>query len=198
MKNHPLEFNYMLEWKTVVFRILFLLVLFSFGFGCQWKNPDYESIAITITNEAKTNLVQKLNSKIAEGGTKQAIPFCKLNAIGFTNGLGQKNGVTLRRITNKPRNQSNLLSANEEKIFLEIEKLKTPEGVFPNKSITSDDSVTVYIPIPVMGFCLQCHGNLNEIQKTTKQILDQEYPNDKAIGYKVGELRGLFSVQFPK
>ncbi|TGK87162.1 DUF3365 domain-containing protein [Leptospira noumeaensis] len=184
--------------KALVFRIFFLLVFFSFGFGCQSKTPDYESIAITITNEAKTNLIHKLNSKIAEGGTEQAVPFCKLNAIGFTNGLGQKHGVSLRRITNKPRNQSNLLSANEEKIFLEVEKLKTYEGVFPNKSITSDDSVIVYIPIPVMGFCLQCHGNSNEIQKSTKQILNQEYPNDKAIGYKVGELRGLFSVKFPR
>ncbi|PJZ45869.1 Tll0287-like domain-containing protein [Leptospira brenneri] len=178
----------------LVFGLLVLIPLWQ----CQKEKPNYEEIAISITNEAKSNLVKKLTAAMAEGGTKQAIPFCKLNAVGFTNQLGQKHKVELRRITSKPRNISNSLSPEEEKIFLEIEKLKTNEGVFPHQTRTSDDSVTFYIPIPVMGFCLQCHGNSNEIQKETKQILNQEYPNDKAIGYKVGELRGLFSVKFPK
>ncbi|TGL90738.1 DUF3365 domain-containing protein [Leptospira congkakensis] len=188
----------MVTIKSFFQKYILWIVILVFGYNCQTKKLDHEAAAIAITNEAKTNLVQKLNLALREGGTKQAIPFCKLNAIGFTNRLGQKHEVTLRRITNKPRNHSNLLSVEEEKIFLEIEKLKTSEGVFPNKTVTSDESVTVYVPIPVMGFCLQCHGNSNEIQKETKQILNREYPNDKAIGYQVGELRGLFSVKFTK
>ncbi|TGL47928.1 DUF3365 domain-containing protein [Leptospira meyeri] len=189
----------MITIKSLKLRITSLAGTIVFGISCQTRTFDYENIAIAITSEAKTNLVQKLTTAIAEGGTKQAIPFCKMNAIGFTNQLGKKHGVELRRITDKPRNFSNSLSAEEKGIFLEIEKLKTSEGVFPKKTVTSDVSVTVYIPIPVGGLCLQCHGEPNqEIQKDTLAVLEKEYPGDLAKGYRVGDLRGLFSVKFPK
>lgn len=189
----------MITIKSLNLRVAFLVGTTFFGFSCQTKTVDYENLAIAITSEAKTNLVQKLTTAIAEGGTKQAIPFCKINAIGFTNQLGKKHGVELRRITNKPRNPSNVLSNEEKDIFLEIEKLKTMAGVFPKKTITSDASVTVYIPIPVGGLCLQCHGEPNlDIKKETLAVLEKEYPGDLAKGYRLGDLRGLFSVKFPK
>ncbi|MCG6141073.1 DUF3365 domain-containing protein [Leptospira mtsangambouensis] len=189
----------MITIKSLNLRVAFFVGTFVFGFSCQTKTIDYENIAVAITSEAKTNLVQKLTTAIAEGGTKQAIPFCKMNAIGFTNHLGKKHGVELRRITNKPRNPSNALKAEEKDIFLEIEKLKTTEGVFPKKTVTSDVFVTVYIPIPVGGLCLQCHGEPNQdIKKETLAVLEKEYPGDLAKGYRLGDLRGLFSVRFPK
>ncbi|PJZ85803.1 Tll0287-like domain-containing protein [Leptospira harrisiae] len=189
----------MVTKKSFVFKLSFWILILVFGSSCQTQNPDYEKIALKITNEAKTNLVQKLSALIAEGGTKKAIPFCKINALGITDQLGKKHRVELRRITNKPRNLSNFLSEEEKRIFLEIEKLKTSDGVFPNQTFTSDDSVTVYIPIPVAGLCIQCHGEPNkDIKNETLVVLDKEYPSDKAKGYRVGDLRGLFSVKFPK
>lgn len=166
-------------------------------FGCQ--KVDYEVIAKGITKEAKTNLTEKLTTSIAAGGTVQAIPFCKQNAVAFTNTLGTKNGVLLRRISDKPRNPLNVVSDEERRIFLEISANQSKEGEYPTKTVTTEDFVTVYIPIPTAGLCLQCHGEPNlDIKKDTLKILQKEYPGDLARGYRVGDLRGLFSVRFPK
>ncbi|MCW7492774.1 DUF3365 domain-containing protein [Leptospira sp. 2 VSF19] len=173
--------------------VLSLLV----NLGC--RKADYEGMALEITKEAKTNLVQKLTNAIAEGGTKNAIPFCKQNAMSFTSNLGSKKGVLLRRISDKPRNPMNFVSEEERKIFLEISENPTKEGEYPVKTVTTRDTVTVYVPIPTAGLCLQCHGEPNvDIKKETLEVLQKEYPDDQARGYRVGNLRGLFSVQFAR
>ncbi|XDD47874.1 DUF3365 domain-containing protein [Leptospira sp. WS39.C2] len=179
-------------------KIGYIVLLILFFLQCQESTTNYESLAISIATEAKANLQKTLISKITEGGTKLAIPFCHENAMLFSENLGKKNGVNLKRITDKPRNPKNALSLEESEIFLDIQKRKTLDGVFPNQLISSDQTVTVYIPIVMMGQCLQCHGKPGEISKETQTILGKLYPNDKAIGYEVGQLRGLFSVRFQK
>lgn len=167
------------------------------NFSC--RKIDYEARALEITKEAKTNLVQKLTNAIAEGGTKQAIPFCKQNVMAFTNNLGTKKGVLLRRISDKPRNPMNLVSDEEKRIFLEISANPTQVGEYPVKTVSTNETVTVYVPIPTSSLCLQCHGEPNvDIKKETLEVLRNEYPGDLARGYQVGNLRGLFSVQFTK
>ena len=47
--------------------------------------------------------------------------------------------------------------------------------------------------------CLSCHGESGtEINETTLQKLAELYPEDKAKGHKVGDLRGMWSVRIPK
>ncbi|EOQ97444.1 PF11845 family protein [Leptospira wolbachii serovar Codice str. CDC] len=176
--------------------LIFMLLLLS-SLGCQ--KIDYEAIAKGITKEAKANLTEKLTTSIAAGGTVQAIPFCKQNAGPFTNALGMKNDVLLRRISDKPRNPLNVVSDEERRIFLEIGANQSKEGEYPTKTVVKKDFVTVYIPIPTAGLCLQCHGEPNlDIKKDTLMVLQKEYPGDLARGYRVGSLRGLFSVRFAK
>jgi hypothetical protein len=59
--------------------------------------------------------------------------------------------------------------------------------------------VTGYYPILTGKMCLQCHGIKNEdINPETSSILKKLYPNDKAIGYKENDLRGLFKIEMNK
>jgi hypothetical protein len=46
--------------------------------------------------------------------------------------------------------------------------------------------------IPTAEVCLVCHGE--NIAPNIQAKLAELYPNDKAIGFNVGELRGAFSV----
>lgn len=182
-----------LQLKNIILFFVMVGVL-----QCQKESNHYEAEAISVTTEAKTNLQQKLMAAMKEGGTKLAIPFCKDNALSFTNQLGKKNHLILKRITDKPRNESNFVKEGEAKIFSDIRNQKSKEGVFPNRVVSSDETVTVYIPIIMMGQCLQCHGKPNDMTKETKSMLRKHYPNDKATGYELGDLRGLFSVTFSK
>ncbi len=45
--------------------------------------------------------------------------------------------------------------------------------------------------------CLQCHGTPNQdIAPETLAAIQKLYPGDKATGFKLGDLRGLWRVTF--
>ncbi|MBS0244009.1 MAG: DUF3365 domain-containing protein, partial [Proteobacteria bacterium] len=46
--------------------------------------------------------------------------------------------------------------------------------------------------IPTGEVCLACHGS--DLKPDVKAELTRYYPDDKATGYKLGELRGAFSL----
>ena len=43
--------------------------------------------------------------------------------------------------------------------------------------------------------CLACHGT--DVKQPVRDMLKQHYPNDKAIGFNAGDLRGAFSLSTP-
>ena len=52
-------------------------------------------------------------------------------------------------------------------------------------------------PIPVQEACLACHGGSKDIDEPVQAKLTELYPNDQAVGYRVGDLRGAFSIKQP-
>ena len=63
--------------------------------------------------------------------------------------------------------------------------------VYVDKSVTR-----VYKPLYTMGVCLKCHGE--NISKDIKKELVKNYPNDKAINFKLGSLRGVIVSEIKK
>jgi Protein of unknown function (DUF3365) len=59
--------------------------------------------------------------------------------------------------------------------------------------------MTGYYPILTNAMCLQCHGKPNvDISITTLDKIHALYPDDRATGYVVNELRGLWVVEMDK
>ena len=46
--------------------------------------------------------------------------------------------------------------------------------------------------IPAGAVCLTCHGN--DIDPELKAQIDAFYPEDRATGFKLGALRGAFTI----
>jgi hypothetical protein len=46
-----------------------------------------------------------------------------------------------------------------------------------------------------MGPCLACHGSPKQFDVAVADLLREKYPDDRAVGYKVGDLRGAVSVR---
>jgi hypothetical protein len=44
--------------------------------------------------------------------------------------------------------------------------------------------------------CLKCHGE--SISPEINTMIQKQYPNDKAIGFKEGELRGVIVAEIQK
>ena len=52
-------------------------------------------------------------------------------------------------------------------------------------------------PIYVTKPCLECHGAKEDIRPEISEFLEKRYPNDDALGYKEGDLRGGISIIIP-
>ena len=66
--------------------------------------------------------------------------------------------------------------------------------VFKQTTTNYKEKTITYIKaIPTKGVCLNCHGN--SIDKKVLREIKKNYPDDKAIGYNLGEIRGAFLVR---
>lgn len=148
---------------------------------------------------ARTTIGNNLMNAISSSGSDGAITFCSLKAIQLTDSLSSEFGVSLRRITDQPRNPLNL-AANDEMSYILQAKDSLAAGKQVEPFIINHDTKSLaYYPILTNIMCLQCHGKPTiDIEEKTFNKLASLYPNDKATGYGENELRGFWVVEMPK
>ena len=62
---------------------------------------------------------------------------------------------------------------------------------------SSSDEIHFFKPILLQAMCLNCHGSPGEhIQAPTLARIQQLYPNDRAVNFKEGDLRGVWHIIF--
>jgi len=192
-----------------LFRISVILIISTVFLACnegkekQTKELSSEDIAMymakgdSISGHAQKTLMMNVASAIKEGGTDYAVDFCNTAAISLTDSIASMHQSTIQRLTDKNRNPNNTLSAE---IDIEVwEKMRT---AFQSNETSTDyleqveGEVYFYRPIHIaMETCLKCHGGSDDIIESTRKILADKYPNDKALGYEMGDLRGMWKVK---
>ncbi|CAZ97624.1 DUF3365 domain-containing protein [Zobellia galactanivorans] len=165
----------------------------------DYPDPDkvYASIGMSYAKEAQMQLGKSLTKAIQEKGPVGAIGFCNLEAIKITDSVSLMKNAVIQRVSDRPRNPKNKASAQElEYIASFKEALASGEEVSPVVH-TENDEVSFYAPIVTNALCLQCHGKPNEqVLPETMAALKKLYPNDKAVGYDVDQVRGMWSIAF--
>lgn len=137
--------------------------------------------------------------KIQKEGTLAALNFCNTKAIPLTDSMSVAKNATIKRVSDKPRNPKNKVNSAEE-IYIQMFK----EDIKNNKDsepivVENSNNVNVYYPIITNSMCLQCHGApKSQIRETILAGINNKYPNDKAIGYNINEVRGIWNVSFNK
>jgi len=185
-------------------RIAIILIIISLiSISCTNNNLSeeqkitYTKMGNEIANKSFKMLSKNLNEHIKSGGVKQAIGFCKINAIPLTNELSQQNNVKIKRVSHKNRNVDNKPNKKEELVIKEYLKLISESKQLNPKIIKDGNQINYYAPIRLKQACLQCHGTPNkEIEKENYNLIKALYPNDKAIGFNEGDLRGIWSIHF--
>ena len=79
-------------------------------------------------------------------------------------------------------------------VFLD-EYLANPDDEQPRAVRLASGEIGYVEPIHMKGLCMQCHGD--RIKPDVKARLRALYPEDRATGFKRGELRGMFWVKLP-
>ena len=156
-----------------------------------------KSIALT----TKKTLGRSLQNALQKGGVENAVTFCNLVASPVVDSLSLHFDAKIRRVTLKPRNPYNAPNEIEMKIMEAYDfQQKNSLALAPNVQPLDNNEYLFTKPILVeSALCLTCHGTSeNGLQKETEDFLRSKYPDDKATGYAIGDLRGMWSIIFSK
>jgi len=135
-------------------------------------------------------LVGQLTAAIEENGPAGAVGVCSTSAPQLGAELS-KGEYTIRRVGTRVRNaKTNTPTEMELQVMQSLSK-ESPiyQGEIDGHAVYMKG---VFIPGPL---CLTCHGQAEEIPEDVKQILAERYPQDAAVGYAVGDLRGAVLVE---
>ncbi len=132
------------------------------------------------------------------GGPVKAIEVCNTRAGEIAAEVSAKQHFTMKRVSLKNRNPDNAANEWQRAVLKEFE-LRQQKGE-PILDITYADIVETDTgkqfrfmkAIPAGRICMKCHGT--KIEPAVQAELDKHYPDDKAHGYRVGDLRGAFVV----
>jgi len=141
----------------------------------------------------------ELEKAMKEGGPLTAINVCHKTASALTEISSQKHGIQISRVSVKNRNPNNAPDAWEQGVLAKFEERKAAgedvQAIAYSEVVEKDGRKQFRFmkAIPTGEVCLKCHGEAIDEKVAAK--LDEYYPQDKARGYKLGDIRGAFSVK---
>jgi len=143
-------------------------------------------------------LKTELKKAMEEGGPVNAISVCNTKAMSITNKVSEEQGMKLSRVSLKNRNHNNAPNDWQRKVLEDFETRKSKGEEI--KSLTYSEVIEqingkqfrFMKAIPTGEICVLCHGT--NIASGTRIKLDELYPEDKATGFNIGDIRGAFVV----
>jgi len=164
--------------------------------------PVSEEQTIQKGSEVAATLIQKLGSELKNqmqiSGAMGALHFCLQNAQVLTDEVSKESNTQVKRVSLKNRNPINSATLEEQTMMTKWEKLQASGQTLPMYKLTTNIQHTYYKPILINNeVCLKCHGDIAADSPLAKEIRIS-YPEDKAMGYKMGDLRGMIVVTFPR
>jgi len=162
---------------------------------------DRAAASRAAVKEFAASLQGELGAAIKAGGPVSAIEVCSTKAPAIAADISKKQGWKVARTSLKLRNPKNAPDAWEAKVLKEFEARKA-KGENPAQmeysEIIKDKKEFRYmkaIAIPADAPCLTCHGD--KIDAAVGAKLKTLYPQDQATGYKLGDIRGAFTIMQP-
>lgn len=164
--------------------------------GIRDLSVSYATLVLNIAGEAKAVLGKNLLSAIQQKDAAYAVEFCKTRAYPLTDSVAALYQASIKRVSDKPRNNMNRANETELAYILELkEKLAKGEKISP-KITEHNGIITGYHMIETVPMCLQCHGmpEKNILPETLNKIKSL-YPYDEATGYAENQVRGIWVIE---
>ena len=146
-------------------------------------------------------LQKQLKSAMTDGGPTAAIEVCNIAAPEIAESASTASGWSVGRTSLKLRNPGNTPDAWELAVLRDFEDRKAAgedPGTLDHAEIVVGDGQRTFRymkAIPTQPVCIVCHGTSIAPEVTAR--LDALYPEDRARGFEVGDIRGAFSIAQP-
>jgi len=178
---------------------LFQLTLVGFGLisslSVQANNIKYlKAEAKSIVQQFGGALKPQLKKALTEGGVKKAMKVCSIKAPEIAKELSEKTHWKVKRVSLKARNVNAEPDTWERSVLMQFDKrqlLGEPAKKLAKAEIINNEFRFLKAQ-GVAPLCLTCHGT--DLSDETKKLLNEYYPDDKATGYSLGQVRGAFSL----
>lgn len=143
------------------------------------------------------SLGQALQSAMQKNGAEGAVQTCNLRAMPIASELSDKLGANIKRTSLKTRNTQNNPDAWEKKQMEDfLVRLEKDESIAAMEATSQDGKNFRYMKaIPMQAQCAACHGG--QVNPKLYQKIQALYPQDQAVGFNVGDLRGAFTITIP-
>lgn len=139
----------------------------------------------------KHDLQDALRVGLADGAV-QALDACHVRAPEVATELSS-DGIIVGRASHRLRNPAN---TSPEWVAPILEAyLGDSENRAPQVVPLPNDRLGYVEPIILKPLCLTCHGA--SLAPAVAARIDELYPDDHAVGYETGDLRGVFWIEYP-
>jgi hypothetical protein len=181
-----------------------IVVLCALSLAACEKQPPVSHMpreeAVKTARDAAQDAFQQLSAELAKaienGGPVAAIPVCSTKAGSVVAGVAANRNLSMVRLSDQPRNPAQAaLGADLAAIGTFRAAMKRGEPPAPVVEELADGSTVVRLPIVAsQPLCLQCHGSDRDIAPETRKAVLTNYPDDKATGYQLNDLRGIWRI----
>lgn len=182
--------------KIVLLPALSLMITFSTAQAFDKKAAVSEAKEITKTFAG--TLKQELQSAMKAGGPVNALNVCNTKAMTITAQVAKEKGAQVSRVSLKNRNPGNVPN-DWQKTVLDDFDARAAKGEDIQKMasamVVDNDGkkqLRFMKALPTGAICLTCHGE--KLADPVQAKLNELYPDDKATGYSLGQVRGAIVV----
>jgi hypothetical protein len=170
----------------------------AFGQEAAWVG-DARKVATSVPPKLLAVLVEE----IGKGGPESAILVCRDKAPQLAKAASDETGWMVRRVSLRNRNPKAVPDAWERAALEEFDR-SAAAGASPatleKAEIVTENGKQWYRymrALPVQELCTQCHGTPDKLTPAVQEKLKALYPDDKAVGYRPGEIRGAMTIRKP-
>ena len=149
-----------------------------------------QELILTATNVLAAELMGELSAALDAGDASAAIGVCREKAPAVAARVSEKYGVEVGRTSYRLRDQTNVAPSWADAYVEDLVEDPTYLGG-PNGELGA------LLPIRLRAECQMCHGPVDEIDEGIAAALAENYPEDQAMDFAEGDLRGWFWVEAP-
>ena len=168
------------------------------AFAAHHPDPllnEARQAAKALGGKLKGEVMKSMKTK----GPVGTIDFCSQRAPEIAREVSQQTGWEVGRTSLKYRNPANRPDDWERQVLESFEARKAagePVKALEHGEIVEVDGRKYYRymkAIPTGKPCLNCHAA--EVKPGVEQALKRLYPEDRARGFKLGDIRGAFTLR---
>jgi len=167
------------------------------------QDPTWVAEARKVAGSVPPKLLMVLTEEIGKSGPEGAILVCRDQAPQLAKAASDETGWNIRRVSLRNRNPRAVPDAWERAALEDFDRRAAsgegPASLEKAEIVTEDgkQSYRYMRALPTQPLCLSCHGLPEQLTPAVREKLKTLYPDDKAVGYRPGEIRGAMTIRKP-